>query len=129
MSFGGGCSSRLRIWSNSIPRIFGDLNLNPKSHVKYADDLEVFSTQNSPEAAANQLNADLDLVGTNHTVSDFENKISNYDEKSEGFINYLIEIESQYSTLDILSNIDLIPSPSEIEDPISWAARTSLPPI
>jgi len=72
---------------------------------------------------------DLDLVGTNDTVSDFENKISNYDEKSEGFINYLIESESQYSTLDILSNIDLIPSPSEIEDPISWAARTSLPPI
>ena len=31
--------------------------------MKYADDLEVFSTHNSPEAAANQLNADLDLVG------------------------------------------------------------------
>ena len=72
---------------------------------------------------------DLDLVGTNDTVSDFENKISNYDEKSEYFINYLVESESQYSTLDILSNIDLIPSSSEIEDPISWAARTSLPPI
>ena len=72
---------------------------------------------------------DLDLVGTNDTVSDFENKISNYDEKSEDFINYLVESESQYSTLDILSNIDLIPSSSEIEDPISWAARTSLPPI
>jgi len=72
---------------------------------------------------------DLDLAGSNETISDFENKISNYDEKSEGFINYLIESESQYSTLDILSNIDLIPSSSEIEDPISWAARTSLPPI
>ena len=73
--------------------------------------------------------ADLDLVATNETISDFENKISNYDEKSEGFINYLIESESQYSTLDILSDIDLIPSSLEIEDPISWAARTSLPPI
>ena len=73
--------------------------------------------------------ADLDLVGTNETISDFENKISNYDEKSERFINYLIESESQYSTLDILSDIDLIPSSSEIEDPISWTARTSLPPI
>ena len=72
---------------------------------------------------------DLDLVGTNDTVSDFENKISNYDVKSEAFINYLIESESRYSTIDILSNIDLIPSSSEIEDPISWAARTSLPPI
>jgi len=28
-----------------------------------------------------------------------------------------------------MSNIDLLPSSSEIEDPISWAARTSLPPI
>jgi len=72
---------------------------------------------------------DLDLVGTNETISDFENKISNYDQKSESFINYLIESESQYSTLDILSDINLIPSSSEIEDPISWAARTSLPPI
>ena len=73
--------------------------------------------------------ADLDLVGTNENISDFENKISNYDEKSENFINYLIDSESQYSTTDILSNIDLVPSSSEIEDPISWAARTSLPPI
>ena len=73
--------------------------------------------------------ADLDLVGTNENINDFENKISNYDEKSENFINYLIDSESQYSTTDILSNIDLLPSSSEIEDPISWSARTSLPPI
>lgn len=72
---------------------------------------------------------DLDLLGTNETISDFENKISNYDKKSEDFIRYVIESESPYSTLDILSNIDLIPSSSELEDPISWAARTSLPPI
>ena len=73
--------------------------------------------------------ADLDLAGTNENINDFENKISNYDEKSERFINYLIESESQYSSVDILSDIELIPSSSEIEDPISWAARTSLPPI
>ena len=73
--------------------------------------------------------ADLDLAGTNENINDFENKISNYDEKSERFINYLIESESQYSSIDILSDIELIPSSSEIEDPISWAARTSLPPI
>ena len=73
--------------------------------------------------------ADLDLVGTNENISDFENKISSYDEKSESFINYLSESESQYTTFDILSDKDLIPSSSEIEDPISWAARTSLPPI
>ena len=64
------------------------------------------------------------------SISKFTSEIcTNYDEKSEDFINYLVESESQYSTLDILSNIDLIPSSSEIEDPISWAARTSLPPI
>jgi len=72
---------------------------------------------------------DLDLVGTNEIISDFEKKISNYDEKSKDFINYLIESEGEYSILDVMSNIDLIPSSSEIEDPISWAARTSLPPI
>ena len=72
---------------------------------------------------------DLDLVGTNENISDFENKISNYDEKSKKFINYLHESESQYTTQEILSDINLIPSSSEIEDPISWAARTSLPPI
>ena len=72
---------------------------------------------------------DLDLVGSNENINDFENKISNYDEKSESFINYLIESESEFSTLNILSDIDLIPSSTEIEDPISWAARTSLPPI
>ena len=72
---------------------------------------------------------DLDLVGTNENINDFENKISNYDEKSDSFINYLIESESKYSPIDILSDINLIPSSSEIEDPISWAARTSLPPI
>ena len=42
---------------------FGDLKLKPGSHVKYADDLEVFSTHNSPEAAANLLNKDLQIVG------------------------------------------------------------------
>jgi hypothetical protein len=72
---------------------------------------------------------DLSLVGTNEGINDFEIKISNYDDKSNNFINYLNESDSQYTTLDILSDIDLIPTASEIEDPISWAARTSLPPI
>ena len=72
---------------------------------------------------------DLSLVATNEGINDFEIKISNYDVKSQNFINYINESESQYSTLDILSDIDLIPAASEIEDPISWAARTSLPPI
>ena len=72
---------------------------------------------------------DLSLVGTNEGINDFEIKIFNYDDKSQNFINYLNESESEFTTLDILSDIDLIPTASEIEDPISWAARTSLPPI
>ena len=72
---------------------------------------------------------DLSLVGTNEGINDFEIKILNYDDKSQNFINYLNESESEFTTLDILSDIDLIPTASELEDPISWAARTSLPPI
>ena len=62
-------------------------------------------------------------------IKQLEIKIFNYDDKSQNFINYLNESESEFTTLDILSDIDLIPTASEIEDPISWAARTSLPPI
>ena len=72
---------------------------------------------------------DLELVSHNAEISDFEVKISNYDNKSQNFIDYLVESESEFTTLDILSDINLIPTASEIEDPISWAARTSLPPI
>ena len=72
---------------------------------------------------------DLSLVGTNEGINDLEIKISNYDDISQNFINYLNKSESQFTSLDILSDIDLIPTASEIEDPISWAARTSLPPI
>tara|TARA_Y100001970_G_scaffold110087_1_gene137510 strand:- start:4553 stop:5593 length:1041 start_codon:yes stop_codon:yes gene_type:complete len=72
---------------------------------------------------------DLGLVETNENIGEFEIKISNYDEKSQIFIDYLTDSESHFSTMDILSNIDLIPNSVEIEDPISWAARTSLPPI
>ena len=72
---------------------------------------------------------DLELVSTNAEISDFEVKISDYDNKSQNFIDYLVESENEFTTLDILSDISLIPTAPEIEDPISWAARTSLPPI
>ena len=42
---------------------FGDLSLDPNSHVKYADDLEVYSTHVTPGQAAHQLNEDLKIVG------------------------------------------------------------------
>jgi hypothetical protein len=36
---------------------------------------------------------------------------------------------NEYTLEDILSDLTLIPSLEELLDPISWAARTSLPPI
>jgi hypothetical protein len=56
-------------------------------------------------------------------------KISKYDEASDGFIEFLNNSSNQFSLLDIISDQNLIPSLDELNDPISWAARTSLPPI
>ena len=72
---------------------------------------------------------DLGLVSNQGPGSDFELKISKYDEKSDSFITFLTESKNELSLHDIISNINLIPSVDELNDPISWAARTSLPPI
>ena len=72
---------------------------------------------------------DLGLVSNQGPGSDFELKISKYDEKSDSFITFLIESKNELSLHDIISDINLIPSVDELNDPISWAARTSLPPI
>ena len=72
---------------------------------------------------------DLGLVSNQGPGSDFELKISKYDEKSDSFITFLTESKNELSLHDIISDINLIPSVDELNDPISWAARTSLPPI
>ena len=72
---------------------------------------------------------DLGLVSNQGPGSDFELKISKYDEKSDSFITFLTDSKNELSLHDIISDINLIPSVDELNDPISWAARTSLPPI
>ena len=72
---------------------------------------------------------DLDLVANQGPANNFESKISKYDEKSDSFITFLYDSKNEHSLDEIISNQDLIPSADELNDPISWAARTSLPPI
>ena len=72
---------------------------------------------------------DLGLVSNQGPGSDFELKISKYDEKSDSFITFLTESKNEHSLSNIISDLNLIPSIDELNDPISWAARTSLPPI
>jgi len=57
------------------------------------------------------------------------NEINELDLSTTQFFEFLITSSNEYSIDDILKDKNLIPSRSEIEDPISWAARTSLPPI
>ena len=59
----------------------------------------------------------------------FESKISRHDEKSDSFITFIYDSKNEHSLEEIISSQDLIPSADELNDPISWAARTSLPPI
>mgnify|MGYP005691085633 CR=1 FL=1 len=88
-------------------------------------DYRIWKNKNFVNSLVNNVASTINLIKKKNYVS----IVLNYDEKSDSFINYLIESESKYSPIDILSDINLIPSSSEIEDPISWAARTSLPPI
>jgi len=57
------------------------------------------------------------------------NQINELDTSTTHFFEFLITSSNEYSIDDILKDKNLIPNRSEIEDPISWAARTSLPPI
>ena len=72
---------------------------------------------------------DLGLVANQGPGSDFELKISKYDERSDSFISFLEDSKNELSLNEIISDMNLIPSVDELEYPISWAARTSLPPI
>ena len=62
-------------------------------------------------------------------LSDFEAGINELDESTTLFFEFLINSSNEFTIDDILSDKNLIPSRDEIEDPIAWAARTSLPPI
>ena len=56
-------------------------------------------------------------------------KISELDNYSDNFLNYLVDSKRTFSIEDILGNSDLIPTIDELYDPINWATRTSMPPI
>ena len=56
-------------------------------------------------------------------------KINSFSNDAQKFIEYLEESKNPNSLIEILNDKELIPSEHELLDPLSWAARTSLPPI
>ena len=72
---------------------------------------------------------DLTFSDNESPTRDIEIKISELDSYSDKFLDYINESQNAFTLDDILSSTDLIPTLDELHDPISWAARTSLPPI
>ena len=72
---------------------------------------------------------DLSFSSTENGLSEFESKLSKFDQQADEFITFLEDTKNIHTTDDILSDESLIPNQSELQDPLSWAARTSLPPI
>ena len=72
---------------------------------------------------------DLSFSNYESPTKDIETKISELDFYSDGFLDYLKDSHTTFTLDNILGSIDLIPTIDELYDPISWAARTSLPPI
>jgi len=72
---------------------------------------------------------DLSFSPNENPTRDLEIKISELDNLTSSFFTFLYESKNELSLDEILSNEELIPSIEELSDPISWAARTSLPPI
>ena len=73
----------------------------------------------------------MDLSFTNYEspTKDIETKISELDNYSDEFLKYINDSQSTFSLDDILGSTELVPTLDELYDPISWAARTSMPPI
>ena len=72
---------------------------------------------------------DLTFSNNESPTRDIEIKISELESYSDKFLDYISESQNTFTLDDILSSTDLIPTLDELYDPISWAARTSLPPI
>ena len=72
---------------------------------------------------------DLSFSSTENALSEYESKLSKFDQQADEFITFLEDTKNIHTTDDILSDESLIPNQSELQDPLSWAARTSLPPI
>jgi hypothetical protein len=72
---------------------------------------------------------DLTFPFENSSIESFEQKLFGYEESSKAFIDFLNNSLNEFTLDEIMSDVNLIPSLEELLDPISWAARTSLPPI
>ena len=72
---------------------------------------------------------DLSFSPNESPTRDLEIKISELDNLTSSFFTFLYESKNELTLDEILSSEELIPSIEELSDPISWAARTSLPPI
>jgi hypothetical protein len=72
---------------------------------------------------------DLSFSNYESPTKDIETKISELDNYSDNFLNYLVDSKSTFSIDEILRNADLIPTLEELYDPLNWATRTSMPPI
>ncbi len=72
---------------------------------------------------------DLSFSNYESPTKEIETKISELDNYSDNFLNYLVDSKSTFSIEEILSDSDLIPTIDELYDPINWATRTSMPPI
>ena len=72
---------------------------------------------------------DLSFSNYESPTKDIETQISELDPFSDSFLDYIKDSQATFTLNDILGSTELIPTLDELYDPISWAARTSLPPI
>jgi len=121
---------------NSIPELnnfdldsFFDPILGPLSFYREVIKLKSKEILNFLDTSVIDLVMDLTFSFENSNIEGFEKKLSGYEESSRAFISFLNDSLNEYTLDDILSDLTLIPSLEELLDPISWAARTSLPPI
>ena len=121
---------------NSIPEInnfdidsFFDPVLGPLSFYREVIKLKSKEILNFMDSSVIDLVMDLTFPFENSSIESFEQKLSDYEESSKAFIDFLNNSLNEFTLDEIMSDVNLIPSLEELLDPISWAARTSLPPI
>jgi hypothetical protein len=121
---------------NSIPEInnfdidsFFDPVLGPLSFYREVIKLKSKEILNFIDTSVIDLVMDLTFPFENSSIEGFEQKLSGYEASARAFIDFLNNSLNEFTLDEIMSDVNLIPSLEELLDPISWAARTSLPPI
>ena len=104
--------------------IMAPLSFYRESIKQKAKDLELLNDESIFDPVM-----DLSFSPNESPTRDLEIKISELDNLTSSFFTFLYESKNELSLDEILSSEELIPSIEELSDPISWAARTSLPPI